>query len=258
MSVRAMLVDDELPGLANLRCALADCGASWQIVAECGSAREARGVLGAGAEIDVVFLDIRMPHESGLALARELAAHPEPPLVIFVTAHDAHAVEAFDVHALDYLLKPIDDVRLERAVRRAEALLAQRQRASYAEAMRACLAPPGDGWWRRLSVRSVGRIDSIEVSDICWIDAAGNYVELHLPERRVLHRITLSALERRLDPAQFVRVHRSAIVRVTQLASLESTGDGGGRLTLRCGGLVTVSERHLAKVKALMADRPAG
>lgn len=258
MTVRALLVDDELPGLANLRYALADCAAPWRIVAECASTRQARDVLGNGGEVDVVFLDIRMPHESGLALARELAAHAEPPLVIFVTAYDAHAVEAFDVHALDYLLKPIDDARLARAVRRAEAMLAQRQRASYAEAMRACLAPPNDAWWRRLSVRSVGRIDNIEVSDICWIEAAGNYVELHLPARRVLHRITLSALERRLDPAQFVRVHRSAIVRITQLASLESVGDGGGRLTLRCGSLVTVSERHLAVVKTLMAGQPAG
>lgn len=258
MTVRAMLVDDELPGLANLRCALADSGAPWRIVAECTSAAQARSVLDAGAAVDVVFLDIRMPHESGLVLARELAARHEPPLVIFVTAYDAHAVDAFDVHALDYLLKPIDDVRLARALQRAEALLAQRQRAGYAEAMRACLSPPDDACWRRLSVRSVGRIDSIEVSDICWIEAAGNYVELHLPARRVLHRITLSALEQRLDPAQFVRVHRSAIVRITQLATLESAGDGGARLTLRCGSQVTVSERHLAAVKALLAERPAG
>jgi DNA-binding LytR/AlgR family response regulator len=255
VTIRALLVDDEAPGLVNLRCALADSGRRWRIVGEFASAGPARAALSAGGDdaVDVGFLDIRMPHESGLMLARELAARDEPPLVIFVTAYDAHALEAFDVHALDYLLKPVDDARLEQAMRRAEAMLAQRQRAGYARAMRDCLADDGASRQRRLSVRSAGRIDSIDIDDILWFEAAGNYVQLHMPGRTVLHRVTLAALEKRLDPAQFVRVHRGAIVRIAQLATLVATVDGG-TFTLRCGDRVAVSERYVAAARALMRD----
>lgn len=257
--IRALIVDDEAPGRINLRYALAEYAqartAPWQVAGECASAAAARAMLADGA-IDVVFLDIQMPHESGLALARELAQQQEPPLIVFVTAYNAYAVDAFEVHALDYLLKPFDDQRFAQTLERAQAMLAQRQRASYGVALRAYThytAQAGAAqacYWRQLSVRSVGRIECVQMDEVLWIEAAGNYVELRLSARRVLHRVALSRLEQHLDPACFVRVHRSAIVRVQQVASLEAMGDGSYQAALRCGDKVAVSERHLAALKA--------
>ncbi|WP_028103187.1 LytR/AlgR family response regulator transcription factor [Pseudoduganella violaceinigra] len=249
MKIRALIVDDEEPGRINLRYGLAP-HAGWALVAECASAAAARAVLDAQA-VDVVFLDIQMPQETGLALARELARRAEPPLVIFATAYNEHAIEAFEVHALDYLLKPFDDQRLAQALERAAAMLEQRQRAAYGRAMRA-FAEPAPSWLRQLNVRSVGRIECVQVDEVLWIEAAGNYVELRLAQRRVLHRVPLASLEQHLDPAAFLRVHRRALVRSSEVAALERDADGASQLRLRCGDRVPVSERHLAAVKALL------
>lgn len=131
---RVLIVDDEAPGRINLRLALG-AHAAWEIAGECADATQARAFLATHA-VDVVFLDIRMPRESGLALAHHLAQQAAPPLVIFVTAYDTYAVEAFRVHALDYLLKPLDDTDLAKALARADALMAQRQLAAHTGALR--------------------------------------------------------------------------------------------------------------------------
>lgn len=250
MKIRALIVDDEEPGRINLRYGLAPHG-NWEVVAECASAPAARSVL-EQQPVDVVFLDIQMPQETGLALARELARRDEPPLVIFATAYNQHAIEAFEVHALDYLLKPFDDQRLAQALERAAAMLEQRQRAAYGRAMRDFSAP-AHTWLRQLNVRSVGRIECIPLEEVLWIEAAGNYVELRLAQRRVLHRVPLARLEQNLDPADFLRVHRRALVRVSEVAALERDAEGGSQLLLRCGDRVPVSERHLPAVKALLS-----
>jgi len=249
MKIRALIVDDEEPGRINLRYGLAP-HAGWQVVGECASAAAARAALDE-QEVDVIFLDIQMPQETGLALARELAQRAEPPLVIFATAYNEHAIEAFEVHALDYLLKPFDDQRLAQALERAAAMLEQRQRAAYARAMRA-FAEPGQSYLQQLNVRSVGRIECVQVDEVLWIEAAGNYVELRLAQRRVLHRVPLARLEQHLDPASFLRVHRRAMVRVSEVAALEREAEGGCLLLLRCGDRVPVSERYLPAVKALL------
>lgn len=249
MKIRALIVDDEEPGRINLRYGLAP-HEDWQLVGECASAAAARAALEA-QEVDVLFLDIQMPQESGLALARELSQREHPPLVIFVTAYNEHAIEAFEVYALDYLLKPFDDQRLAQALERAASMLEQRQRAAYARAMRA-FAEPDPAWLQQLNVRSVGRIECVQVDEVLWIEAAGNYVELHLAQRRVLHRVPLARLEQHLDPACFLRVHRRALVRMSEVAKLERDVDGSSQLLLRCGDRVPVSERHLPAVKALL------
>lgn len=249
MKIRALIVDDEEPGRINLRYGLAP-HEDWQLVGECASAAAARAALEA-QEVDVLFLDIQMPQESGLALARELSQREHPPLVIFVTAYNEHAIEAFEVYALDYLLKPFDDQRLAQALERAASMLEQRQRAAYARAMRA-FAEPDPAWLQQLNVRSVGRIECVQVDEVLWIEAAGNYVELHLAQRRVLHRVPLARLEQHLDPACFLRVHRRALVRMSEIAKLERDVDGSSQLLLRCGDRVPVSERHLPAVKALL------
>ncbi|AKU25154.1 LytTR family transcriptional regulator [Massilia sp. NR 4-1] len=253
--MRALIVDDEAPGRSNVRLALAE-HAQWQVVGECDSAEAARSALAAGG-IDLVFLDIQMPGASGLALARELCETAAPPLIVFVTAYDRYAIEAFDVHALDYLLKPFDDQRFAQTLARAQAMLEQKQQAGYAQAVRICLdgaeGQPGGGYARHLSIRSVGRIERVEMDEILWLEAAGNYVQLHLAQRQVLHRMPLSRLEQMLDPAQFLRVHRGAIVRREECARFSATGEGGGILHLRCGAQVAVSERYLPALRGLFA-----
>lgn len=245
-----LIVDDEAPGRTNLRLAM-DAHPGWRLAAECASAAAGRAAL-AAAPVDVVFLDIRMPGESGLALARELARLPEPPLVIFVTAFNEHAVDAFDVHALDYLLKPVSDARLAQAVERAEGLLRHGQRAAYGQALRGYVELAAGPWLERINVRSVGKIEQVRVDEILWVEAAGNYVNLCLAARQVLHRLPLSRLETLLDPNVFVRVHRGAIVRRDQVGRLETVGDGSYRLVLRCGGQVAVSGRYVEAVRAWM------
>lgn len=249
--VRYLIVDDEAPGRDNLRLAM-DAWPGWQLAGACASVAAARPLL---AGVDVIFLDIQMPGESGLVLARELASAggaAEPPLIVFVTAWSVHAVDAFDVHALDYLLKPVDDTRLAQAVARAASMLEHRQRAAYAAAVRDYTTTASGQFAQRISVRSVGRIEQIRVDEIVWLEAAGNYVELQLAARTVLHRVTLSRLETLLDPAVFLRVHRSAIVRRDQVASLVTRGDGSWQLRLRCGAVVAVSERYLAALREVI------
>lgn len=250
MVIKALIVDDEAPSRTNLRYALA-AHALWRIVAECASASAARTALAVQA-VDVIFLDIQMPQESGLALARSLSEVAEPPLIIFVTAYSEHAVAAFEVHALDYLLKPLDDARLALAVERAAAMLALSQRGPYADALRGYLAPAVSPWLSQISVRSVGRIERIAVDEILWLESAGNYVQLHMAGRTILHRVTLNKLEMYLDTAQFLRVHRRAVVRLAQLHSLAVTGDGTYVATLHCGAQVPVSERYLDAVRRAM------
>lgn len=250
MMINTLIVDDEAPSRTNLRYALA-AHAQWRVLAECASAAAARAALAAQA-VDVVFLDIQMPQESGLALARSLSALAEPPLIIFVTAYSEYAVAAFEVHALDYLLKPLDDARLAQAVDRAAAMLALSQRGAYASALRGYLAPSTPPWLSHVSVRSVGRIERIAVDEIRWLESAGNYVQLHAAGRTILHRVALGKLETCLDPAHFLRVHRRAIVRQAQLQGLAVTGDGTYAVTLQCGAQVPVSERYLDAVRRAM------
>lgn len=250
MTVRYLIVDDEAPGRDNLRLALA-AHPAWNLAAECDSTASARSAL-AAHEIDVLFLDIQMPAEPGLVLARELSRLREPPLIIFVTAYSVHAVDAFEVHALDYLLKPLDDARLAQAAERAEAMLRHRQREAYGAALRNYVHAGEAQRVEHINVRSVGRIEQILVSDILWVEAAGNYVELHLAARTVLHRITLNRLETLLAPHDYLRVHRGAIVRRDQIARLASDGEGSYRLTLRCGGELAVSERYVSLLKSSM------
>lgn len=247
--IRYAIVDDEEPGRTNLRLAM-QAHPGWQLAFEADSAVRAREAL-AAQRIDLLFLDIQMPRESGLLLARELGRMTEPPLVVFVTAHSAHAIDAFEVHALDYLLKPLNDARLAQAVERAALMLAGRQRGAYGRALQAYAEGPA--WLEQISVRSVGRIDQVRVADILWLEAQGNYVALHTAAGSPLHRVALSRLESHLDPSLFLRVHRGAIVRRDQAAGLSVVGDGSYALRLRDGREVPVSERYAGSVRELLS-----
>lgn len=252
---RALIVDDESPARFNLEFALTNHN-NWLCAGSCGSVNEARSIL-ASMPVDLVFLDVQMPRENGFVLARELSKVEEPPLVIFVTAYDRYALEAFDVHALDYLLKPFDNQRFEISLQRAEALLNQRQKKAYGDALRSYIYETDQPntkniFLEKLSVRSVGKIESVLVDDVLWMRAAGNYVELHTLQRMILHRIPISQLAERLDPARFIRVHRSILIDIKQAAVLTALSDDSHQLTLRCGAKVPVSERYLDHVRQMM------
>jgi two-component system LytT family response regulator len=253
LKIQYLIVDDEALSRVNLRLAM-NAYPEWALAAECESARSARALL-SGQKVDVIFLDIQMPVESGLLLARYVSGLREPPLIIFVTAYSEHAIGAFELHALDYLLKPVSDARLAQAVERCAAMLRHRQREAYGAAMRDYVdAAAGQQakYLEHVNVRSVGRIEQLRVDDVLLVESAGNYVELHLSTRAVLHRITLNRLESVLDPANFLRVHRSVLVRRDHIAALTTIANGNYRLTLRCGTAVPVSERYLNAVKAAM------
>ena len=257
-----MIVDDEALARSNLQLALADV-ANWRVIGLCADAAEARLVMARQAP-DLVLLDIQMPRQHGLSFAAELARLPTPPLVVFVTAHDEHALAAFDVHAIDYLLKPVDDARLARALQRAEGLLTQAQQASHAAAGLSAYVREQEAQVQhqalpeleQLVVRSVGNIERVAVRDVRWLASAGNYVELHLAdERRLLHRATLSALEARLPRGEFLRVHRTALVRPAEIVSLAVAGDDAYSASLRNGQQVPVSERYVKEVRRLFELR---
>lgn len=249
--MKVLIVDDEAHARTNLRFALQEL-ADWQIAGECASASAARTFLETGSA-DMVLLDVQMPVQSGLEFARELSRRELPPLIVFVTAHRGHALEAFDVHALDYIVKPVDEGRLRQALERAAKMLDQR--AAYARALRG-FVEPCPGYWSELAVRSVGRIERVELSQVLWIESAGNYVELHLPQRTLLHRSTLSELERYLDPAQFLRIHRRIVVHCSQMQAIRQTREGGHELTLAGGTRLPVSGRFAAAAKSRLT-RPS-
>lgn len=259
---KVLIVDDEALARSNLQLALADVP-NWRVVGLCADAAEARVAM-AEQVSDLVLLDIQMPRQHGLSFAAELARLPVPPLVVFVTAHDEHALAAFDVHAIDYLLKPVDDARLAQALQRAEGLLSQAQQAAHATAGLSAYVREREAQLQhhalpeleQLVVRSVGNIERVAVRDVRWLASAGNYVELHLAdERRLLHRATLTALEERLPKGEFLRVHRTALVRPAEVVSLAVVGDEAYAATLRNGQQVPVSERYVKEVRRLFGLR---
>ena len=253
-----LIVDDESPAIANLEWILAR-RPQWRLLGACRSSEQARTQLQA-TPADLVLLDIRMPGQSGLEFARELCQQAGAPLIVFVTAYDEHALGAFDVFALDYVLKPYDDERLDLMLERAARTLELKQQAAMSSALQGYLrdraadaAGQDKPLLEQLVVRTGAGLERIAVADIVWIGTAGNYVELHLARRVVLHRTTITAIAERLSPHDFVRVHRTALVRRNAVHGLHCDSDGGHALRLAQGDSVRVSTRYLKQVQALFA-----
>jgi two-component system LytT family response regulator len=249
--VRALLVDDEPLALANLRIAL-ESQPDIEVVGEAGDGREAVR-LARALDPDVVFLDVQMPDMDGFAVLRELsdAALPE---VIFVTAFDQHAIRAFEVHALDYLLKPFDDARFDECARRAVRHVRNQQRGDLRHALEGLLnemSPTaaarvalGTGYAARILVRDRERIFFVAADDVDWFQAAGNYVRLHVGDEQHLIRATIAELQQRLDPQHFVRIHRSAIVNLSRLREVQPWIGGDYIAILRDGRKLKVSRTY--------------
>jgi two-component system LytT family response regulator len=201
---------------------------------------------------DLVFLDVQMPGKTGLDVVREIGVDAMPA-TIFVTAYDRYAIQAFDVAAVDYLVKPFDDERFEQAFARArrqlrlegmdrlrEQLVAVLQDASPLAGTPAAQAPVSR-YLERIAVESHGKLQAVEVADIDYIVASGPYARLHLQDRRYVIRETMQHLEDRLDPKRFMRIHRSIIVRLDLVESLHRTVAGESEVQLRGGPRLKVS-----------------
>ena len=257
---KIMLVDDELPALINMQYVLSG-NPDWQLTGSCQSTAQARALMNKTA-VDLILLDIEMPDQSGLEFARELCVLPDAPLIVFITAYDQHAVSAFDVFALDYLLKPFDDERFNLMLQRALHTINLKQQASNARAMQdylqdrdACESGESNPELSHIVVRSVGNMERIAMEEVIWLATAANYVEIHLAQRVLLHRSTISAMEARLPADQFIRVHRTAIVRCDAILNLKIMDDGSHQVMLNNGDYVRVSESYLKNLKKLFSMR---
>ena len=254
MSHRVVIVDDEPPARAKLRRFLAELE-DFQVAAEAGSVATARSAI-AEHRPAVVFLDIQLGTESGFdALAPD--AHDDPPLVVFTTAFSQHAVRAFELHALDYLLKPFDRERFRASIERTRAALQHADVADVEERIRRLLAslPDRQPPVTQILIRDSDRMVFVPADDILRLAAAGNYVEVFTPARKYLVRDTLSGLAAQLDPARFLRVHRSHIARVDFIAEIRPWFHGDYQLILRDGTELSLSRRFKALLPAGIRDR---
>lgn len=236
--VRAAVVEDEPPARLGLRTLLA-ADPEVDLVAECATAEEALRAL-RRTRVDVLFLDVQLARRSGFDLLEALGAD-KPPAVVFVTAHDHHAVRAFEVQAVDYLLKPYDDQRFAQALERA------RERLRQGKALAPAVAPP-----RTLVLKDGARAVFLREDEIDWIEAQDYYVEIHAGSAAHLHRETLQDLEARLDPARFVRIHRSAIVRIDRIRRLQALHSGDAAVVLRDGTELRVSRSRREAIRAVL------
>jgi two-component system LytT family response regulator len=241
---RTIIVDDEPLARQTLRLLLAR-EEDFAIVADCGHGADAIDAV-RRERPDVLFLDVQMPEVDGFEVLRRL----EPgavPVVIFVTAFDRYALQAFEHHALDYLLKPFSDERFTAVLERTRLRLRERTFASMAEQLSNLLAAAAPEA-RRLVVRDSGRTFVIPHADIVWIEAEDYCARVHLRGRTLLVRESLRALADALEGAGFVRVHRSAIVNVACVREIEPLASGDQRLTLGDGTVLKVSRTHRAEV----------
>jgi two-component system, LytTR family, response regulator len=254
---RAVVVDDEPLARQTLRLLLAR-EEDFTIVAECGHGADAIAAI-RGHHPDVLFLDVQMPEVDGFEVLRRLDPGAVPA-VIFVTAFDRYALQAFEQHALDYLLKPFSDERFAVVLGRTRVRLRERTFASMAARLSDLLAatataaatPPEP---RQLVIRDSGRTIVIPYDDIVWIEAEDYCARIHMRGRTLLIRDTLRALSDSLERGGFVRVHRSAIANVGCIREIEPLASGDQRLTLSDGTVLKVSRTYRAQVIDALAKR---
>lgn len=220
--IRTVIADDERPAREGIRERLR----RHRDVTIAGEAADGRATIEIVTETrpDLLFLDVQMPLVNGIEVVEHLA-EVHLPVVIFVTAYDRYALRAFDVNAIDYLLKPYTDERFEAALSRARDRLARDQPEERLDSL-AGLVGGHKRYLARLPVRNGDQYLLLRVERIDWIAAAGNYVELHAGTASYLHRVTLSGIEAHLDPGRFARIHRSTIVNVDRIAGIRPTANG--------------------------------
>jgi two-component system LytT family response regulator len=257
MTIRAILVDDEPLAIRGLEMRL-DAFDDIDIVDRCANGREAIRAIKTHKP-DVVFLDIQMPGFDGFSVVGGLA-DIEPPLIVFVTAYNEFALKAFDAHAVDYLMKPVDEDRLAATMERVRQRLAERNAGAEKERLRellqevapeaaADIAPAADAiassrYEKLLNIKDRGQIFRVDVDSIERIDAAGDYMCIYTGDNTLILRETMKDLEKRLDPRVFKRVHRSTIVNLDQVKQVKPHTNGECFLKLGSGAEVKVSRSY--------------
>lgn len=235
--LRALIVDDEPLAIERMQIICARIP-ELRVVGTASDGGAALRLIDALAP-DVILLDMTMPEMDGLSVARALAQRPQRPAVIFVTAHEHFAVEAFDLEAVDYVLKPATPERLARAIERASA------RRGLAAGR------PDSEWLTELWVPHRSELLRIEVAQVSRIDAERDYVRLHVGERTYLLLQTIAGLEERLDPAKFIRIHRSTILRRDSIRGLRHDGLGVWSIELDNGETLRIGRTYMPRVKAM-------
>lgn len=257
--IRALIVDDEPLARDNLRVLIGEAH-DFELIGQCSNGFEAIHAI-RQLRPDVLFLDVKMPKMSGFEVLRQIDP-PLWPLVVFVTAYDQYAVKAFELNALDYLQKPFDDERFALTIGRVQSHIQQKQGQTYTarlvhlleEQGSARLAEKRTQYLQRLVVRSKGYVYVVEVDDVQWIEAAGSYVYLHTATKKHLMRIAMKTLAERLDPSQFLRIHRSTFINAAYLRALEPYARGDYILLLKNGIQLKVSRRYRHHVERYLGE----
>lgn len=243
--IRVLIVDDEPLARAHLR-SLVEPRSDVVVIGECGDGRSAVAAIQHDAP-DLVLLDVQMPEIDGLEVVRQVGAE-RMPTTIFVTAFDEHALSAFEVHAVDYVLKPVNRHRFAQAIEHAVRKIGQAQ--PLGDAMNTVQeARVGAD---RFAVRVGERVLFLRIADFDWVEAAGDTVRIHVGKYVYDHRATLTQLEQRLPSSRFVRVHRSAIVNVDRIVEFQPWFQGDWIVILGDGTRIQTGKSYRAKVRALM------
>jgi two-component system, LytTR family, response regulator len=247
-TIRVLVVDDEPPARQRLTDLLSRDSHVAAVLEASDGLAAIRTI--ESEHLDLVFLDVQMPELDGLAVL-EAVGPAQMPLTVFVTAYDQHAIRAFEANALDYLLKPFSDERLEATLQRARMRLAERKAGQFGQSMLHMMSaiPRGERYLDRLILKSAGATHFVRVADVDWIEAAGVYVNLHVAGKALLYRAALNQLTARLDPARFVRVHRSATVNIDSIVRLEPVSHGEFDVILKDGRQTRVSRTYRAALE---------
>jgi two-component system, LytTR family, response regulator len=247
MSIRALIVDDEPLARVRIRMLLAD-EPGIEILAESANGTEALRDIQRLVP-DLVFLDVQMPELTGFELLDRLDP-ARMPVIIFVTAYDQYALKAFEVCALDYLLKPFDRERFGRALARARVELDRKKSGQVNERVLKLLSELGQAkkHLEKLMIRDGGRVFFLRTDEIDWIEAAGNYVRLHSGKEEHLYRETMTKLETQLNPERFARIHRSAIVNTERIKELQPWFRGDYVIVLRDNQKLTLSRTYRSRL----------
>jgi two-component system, LytTR family, response regulator len=251
LKIRALIIDDE-PLARDRLAALLTGEEDIEVIGQCTNGIEALAAIQEKTP-DLVFLDVQMPELDGFGVLSALEGERRPA-VIFVTAHDRFALKAFEVHAIDYLLKPFDRERLKKALDRAREQLRRRDSGEIEQKMNALLASlkPEAKQLDRIPVKTSGRVILVKITDIDWIEAADNYVNLHTGKEAHLHRETMTALEQRLPPSKFLRISRSAMVNVDRIKELQPMFHGDYTVILQNGAKLTLSRGYRDALNQLL------
>jgi two-component system, LytTR family, response regulator len=251
-NIKVVIVDDEPIAREGIRVQLARYPEA-RIVAECGDGFQAVTAIDK-FKPDLLFLDVQMPGMDGFEVLQALDLK-HLPAVVFVTAYDRYALQAFEVSAIDYLLKPFNDERFERAFQRVWAQIENANVRSIDDSLQKLIAATrAQRYLQRVVVKTSGRIFFLSVNEIDWIEAADNYVSIHAGTQAHLVRDTLSALEAKLDPGHFVRLRRSAIVNIDRIKELHPLFKGEFEVLMKSGARLRTSRRYRKKLAELLNE----